>query len=517
MSARTDRAAKREAADRNHATTAGRALLASGFVNQDPEALDVIRAIPPDLWPDDTGRAIAEAVTALHTEGAIIDATTVTAYLMREGNVSASAFCEYALDGPHTREGLSALIELGGIMEKYYVAQVAGVILPRDPDAAARVIAEASEWRHRLEVDRVLRLDDIIGAGEVPEPVLPFGPRRGNLNLIIASPGIGKSWVTLDLGAGLVAGAPMGIRTVGAVRTVRVLYLSYEDPPEVLRDRLDKLFAIRKRADLWAAVKDGRMGFHSPAGPIIVQDGIGRPVRVTDLFRDLKRTIIKGEYDLVVIDPLSCALSLANENDNLSMGQASQALAQLGADTNCAIVLVHHASKQGSDTSSQNSARGATALTARARWVAMLTRQDGGDIKLAIVKANYGAPPPRTILLRRNPHGPLEEIDLEAERGPKALVTAVCEAIGQNGVQAVTMGNIKQKLGDGKIIIERVQDDYPWASPKNIAEGAEMALRQGRLVAEEITHNKRKTPVLRVVPGFTETNYYEDNDDDAPF
>lgn len=77
------------------------------------------------------------------------------------------------------------------------------------------------------------------------------------------------------------------------------------------------------------------------------------------LFRSLKINILKEKIRLLIVDPLSSYHGAADENANVEMLKAlNNTFGRLAEETNCAIILIHHAGKGGVE----NGARGASSI-----------------------------------------------------------------------------------------------------------------------------------------------------------
>ncbi len=495
------------------AHSAARALFTSAVCGESRAALEVIAALPPDVWPDHTSGELAAIIRELWQSNQPTDDAAVLRLAMDRGLPLPAIADLTASLTTQTRREVAECVELGEMIVRHRRHLDVLALVDNAPGAALDALRASMDWQSALSTD--IEFESFIDAGPSPAPVLTNGPRRRNLNLIIAEPGIGKSWLTLDLGMSLAIGGPVGIRSIAAFQPGSVLYVSYEDPIQVLSERVEKIIGIHRKPEAWAAIKDNRYASLRTRGPLIRQTQPGGPLTTTPFFDTLKRTITRHSYDLVFIDPMSCAISIANENDNAAMGQGAEMLAVLAEQTNAAIVLVHHSSKAGAGEASQHSARGGSALPARARWGLMLTKVEGGDIKCTNIKHNYDGGFD-TFLLRRTPHGPFEEID-PGERSASNLVPLLVAAMRANGVTAVTVGNLAKRLGDGAVIVKRIQADAAWATPQDTANAAEMALKLGLLQTESVRINNRKQIVLRVSTTPPEHQYDYDDTDDAPF
>lgn len=213
----------------------------------------------------------------------------------------------------------------------------------------ARLVAADREEGDRevvvpLEAPRfkVLGLDQLLG---LPDPewlvdgVLPVG----GFGLLYGEPGIGKSFVALDMALCVTTGTPWFGRRV---RKGSVVYLALES----LRGFKPRLLAWKER---W---KDpGDIRFIGEAPNLLDLLDVGELARA---IRSYPRPQLPV---LVVIDTLARAAGGVDENAAKDMGQVIASLDHLrtllgGATSNTAILLVHHSPKGKSNTPRGSSA-----------------------------------------------------------------------------------------------------------------------------------------------------------------
>lgn len=308
-------------------------------------------------------------------------------------------------------------------IEAYYVEE-----LRRDGDHTKAIIAE-------LFPD-VLQFTTVADAGPVEPPLFTNGVRRGDLGLLLAESGMGKSYVMLALAASLSTGevilpafTPEGW---GASEPSRVLIVGYEDHPSIVRDRLD---AIDETGAWRDAEADGMLGFLLDIGPLFEMQG--RTVTPSAAGKRLDATMRQFQPDVVFIDPLSGAAVLDDENANAALHRVAALLVDLAKKHDCGTILSHHASKARAEVASQSMARGASSLACRARWIMTLTQPadlNGPDlVQATIVKDSYSRPP-GPILLRREAGGALMQVSHSELAGVQyeALAQTFAESLGEN-------------------------------------------------------------------------------------
>jgi len=192
-----------------------------------------------------------------------------------------------------------------------------------------------------------------------PEPIRWLWPGRvplGKLTLIVGDPGLGKSFLTLDLAARVSAGepwpdAPGAENTPGAV----VLLSAEDDLADTIRPRLDAAGADVERV---AALS------------------------ISSLQRDLP-DLEKAMHDapgvrLVVIDPITAYLAGTDSHKNADVRSLLAPLAELAARHRVAVVAVSHLNKHVGGSALYR-AQGSLAFTAAARAV-WLVAKDKADV-----------------------------------------------------------------------------------------------------------------------------------------
>jgi RecA-family ATPase len=128
-----------------------------------------------------------------------------------------------------------------------------------------------------------------------------------------------------------------------AVKPRRVLYWNLEDPIEEIERRFA---AVATHFGIEPEDYESRLFFesgHDTPLKVATADRAGFKLNNAALSK-LKRTIVARELDVVTIDPIVSAHGVP-ENDNNAIDAVVKALAAVATQTNCAILLVHHARK----------------------------------------------------------------------------------------------------------------------------------------------------------------------------
>jgi hypothetical protein len=302
----------------------------------------------------------------------------------------------------------------------------------------------------------------------------------GKLTLIDGDPGLGKSFLSLDVAARLSSGRPYPVGE-GAFTLGKVLLITCEDGvADCIVPRLQALHAnLNKVFTLDGCVADGSEFVAPPLFP-----------RDLPLLRDVLDRLRPA---LVVIDPLLAYIELGYSSINdQAIRQVLTPLAMLAADFDSAFLLIRHLNKTGGSKAIYRGS-GSIGIVGSARLSFLVGKHPADETArvLAPVKSNLG-PLPLAIAWRLVNHPTLEmqwlgEVEYSADdlvtpssekqtaleraekflrtqlsSGPKAgdLISQLGRGIGLSGR---TLERAKQALG---ILCRRVgKNDFVWEMP----------------------------------------------------
>ena len=224
---------------------------------------------------------------------------------------------------------------------------------------------EARPQSPRASIPRLTSLADVL-----PEPVRWLWPNRiplGKLTLLAGDPGLGKSFVTLDIAARISAGASWPDNPNGEVAPGDVVILTAEDDlADTVRPRLDAAGANTARIHALTAVK--------------------RPSQDADSYftleKDipaLERVIQEKRAVLVVIDPVTAYLGRRDSNSNSDIRGLLAPLAAIASRYKCAVIAVTHLNKNDEASKAIYRAIGSLAFAAAARVVWLVAQAPGDD------------------------------------------------------------------------------------------------------------------------------------------
>ena len=181
-----------------------------------------------------------------------------------------------------------------------------------------------------VSVPVVVRLDTV-----APEPVQWLWPDRlprGKLTLLIGDPGLGKTFLLLDLMARVSRAAPWpdaGTASLGA----SVLLTSEDGLADTIRPRLEALEADCGRIHALTAIREA---------------GQERPVSLAHDLAQLEGVIERTQAGLVGVDPLSAYLGDRDSYKDPDIRRVLGPVAALAERTRSAIVGIMHLTKTSS-------------------------------------------------------------------------------------------------------------------------------------------------------------------------
>lgn len=381
----------------NH-TTAEKCFLGSlivGGTELDLRAVldDAMRGITPGDFSTPAHSIIYMAIRQQWEAGGM-DSTLLAERLRNAGKLSEAGGVDYLIDlaesvptainAPHyarivaDQARIRWLADLGHrLLQRTAADGVDAMKLLADAYAEIDHIKAHAEFGSDGGIE-LIRLSDV-----QPEPVNWLWPGRfaiGKLSIVAGDPGLGKSFITLDIAARVSKGiswpdSPMAENPVGSV----LLLSAEDDPADTIRPRLDAAGADSTRIMALATVKD-RNGKPSPF----------------DLTRDipvLERAIAQIDgCRLVVIDPVTAYLGATDSHKNAEVRAVLARLSELAARYKVAVIAVSHLNKGAGPAMYRTMGSLAFVAAARAAWAVTKDKDDQtGRRRLILpVKNNLG-------------------------------------------------------------------------------------------------------------------------------
>jgi DNA-binding transcriptional ArsR family regulator len=279
---------------------------------------------------------------------------------------------------------------------------------------------------------------------EIPRPPSLLGESllvAGGFAILYGSPGLGKSWLALELGISIARGAPwLGIPTPSEGASVGVVQLELGE--HSLQERLKTLGVGSQPRD---------------AGLKIVC----RPALkgVVDLYRrpqdsaDLRDWIQHERLSVLVLDAFS-RTHTASENTAEEIGAVLGSLDALRHETGCAIVLVHHVRKESKDSNPDNHSdemRGHSRLQSDPTLLMRVVRGHGLK-RLVFAKVSEGITPDDICFHIREDGKPevVESPEATADKNKDTIARIISEASAP-----LAVSEIESKSGMARRTVQR--------------------------------------------------------------
>jgi hypothetical protein len=209
----------------------------------------------------------------------------------------------------------------------------------------------------------------------------PYYVRRSP-SATIAPGGVGKS--TLTIAEALAMASGKQLLDVAPAGQLKVWYWNGEDSTEELERRVA---AAMKFHDLTKEDIGGRLFLDSGReSPIVIASEERGGIQVNQqLIREMTNTILANKIDVLIIDPFVSS-HMVNENDNTRIDRVVKSLGAVAEETNCAVMIVHHARKTTNGAISIDDSRGAKALIDAARASRVLNTMSEHDAEVAEIE-----------------------------------------------------------------------------------------------------------------------------------
>ena len=336
-------------------------------------------------------RVVYECIGGLLSRSTVADLVTVVESLTRNGKIGDA-------NGPAAVASLT-----DGVPRSTNVASYADIVKKKAltrrlifdaGDLLSRAYAEelpASELAHTA-----IKTFTAIEAGGVPAEVSPvivtlgnvrpeairwLWPGRiaiGKLTMLSGDPGLGKSFITMDLAARASTGRqwPDGSSSIGAID---VLVLAAEDGlADTVRPRLDALGADVSKIHVMTGTKER---------------GAERGPQLADV-EAIEAAIIATGARLLVIDPVSSYLGVTDSHRDSEVRGLLTPLLTMAERNGCAVLGVMHLTKDGGKSALYRTS-GSVAFVAQARVALMVTSDSENPERrvLAASKCNVAKTP----------------------------------------------------------------------------------------------------------------------------
>lgn len=211
-----------------------------------------------------------------------------------------------------------------------------------------------------------------------PEELQWLWPKRlplGKLTLLVGDPGLGKSFITIDLTARITSGKPWPDDSGTAEAGNVILLSSEDDPSDTIRPRLDTAGADVKRVHLISGVAGER--------------GRSRQFSLDTDIAALEREMMRLHPRLVILDPLNAYLGDVDSHTNADVRSILGPLSELAAKHKVTVLGVMHLTKaNGQKAMYRTTGSLAFNAAARAVWCVAKDKDDANKRVFVPIKMN---------------------------------------------------------------------------------------------------------------------------------
>ncbi|MHA1540339.1 MAG: AAA family ATPase [Alphaproteobacteria bacterium] len=290
---------------------------------------------------------------------------------------------------------------------------------------------------------------------------LPLGKVGG----IVAAGGTGKSYFALNLAVSVAAG--LNFFQQGEAKIGEVLCLFAEDDKAEIHYRFNAIIELENLTEEQQKLLKSNLYIKSMVGEdnlMTKTDGKTKEVIKTSYADNLLKAVEPlNDLKLIIVDPAS-RFRGGNENAAEDVTRFVEALEYVSKKTGATVIVLHHTNKASANSgTSQNNARGSSALVDGLRWLLNLTVMNetkAGNhgipsderkmyIEAEITKSNYTAPQ-ASFFLQRAHNGVLKAINLASsasleQQRKNALSKAILQKLHENPEHSIN--SFKNEFG----------------------------------------------------------------------
>jgi len=194
---------------------------------------------------------------------------------------------------------------------------------------------------------------------------------KGGLSILVAKPKVGKSTLARNL-AYAIAKSEQSFLGRNITSSGPVVYLALEE----------KRSEVKKHFERMGATEDLPIFIHTGSAP-------------EQAIEELRKAVIESRAVMAIVDPLQRLVRISDLNDYSQVSLQLEPLMQIARDTNCHLLLIHHATK-GLNRESGDSILGSTAIFGSVDCALIMKR--GESYRTIESIQRYGEDLPRTVL-----------------------------------------------------------------------------------------------------------------------
>lgn len=313
--------------------------------------------------------------------------------------LSSDSKLRQVIDAPERSDQSDDVMACAGLMARMGLDEAAmlGVLLNPDNAISQHCLAQSDPERaarRAIAKTRENIRQPSQGSGPVAISAKPFAYRdpstipvrpwlygrqilRGSVTAVVAPGGVGKTTLLIGTALALVTGRSILGHNVRD-GPHRVWLWNLEDSGDELTRTVT---GAMKHWGISEADIGGRLFINSGLDGdqlcLATQTRDDGPRIVVPVVEALKAEIRSRKIDVLTVDPFVSS-HMVSENDNMAIDMVAKQWANIAAETNCAVLLVHHTRKTNGQEADAEAARGASALTNAARSVLVLNRTFSG-------------------------------------------------------------------------------------------------------------------------------------------
>ncbi|NLV39884.1 MAG: AAA family ATPase [Candidatus Hydrogenedentes bacterium] len=413
----------------------------------------------------------------------------------------------------HVRDFLRA-VERDALTAQHRAAVLAG---DDGTDLLERLVSLEQDGVHGL---KFAGLGDLSELADAPLPWLVDGwLLSGNVTLLAAPGGVGKSMLSLALAASVVHGRAL-INGMAPLAQGAAVMLSYEDNRTAVAKRLRALQRHHKLdGEGFEADLDKHLHLLDDPRPLAEVDRAGN-VRPTAFYTELAATVRRMQPRLVVVDTLRRAGGALDGNAAAHIGELLSLLGDLARESGAAVLVLAHVRKgTGKADAGAENVRGSSAATDEARGAWELRKTADGNLELHITKTNFSGDQNR-LHLRVVPVGDaacLESIGGPVANDPRDVEAAVMRWFHANPETVINPNGVIQGKGAAGGLVSAVLASVTWARHRDVEAAVNRLIADKKLNIETTKKaNRHKVEALRPVEGVFDELYTEE-EGDVPF
>lgn len=216
---------------------------------------------------------------------------------------------------------------------------------------------------------------------QLPEAIVDGMLRQGDLVMLVASPKMGKTWISYDLALAMISGNQWMHRNV---KKGRVLLVDGEMRPQTTQHRLMSI-AKYHSIDLAAVAMN-----------LEIMSLRGKNMNHVQLAADLRRRV--GEFAMMIIDPCyRFFLPGKKENDDDAWREMLSSFESVTLETGSTVVAIHHSSKGDQSTKQTTDVGSGSGVISRFPDVHLaIVRTSGQNKDQATLKMEFRTFPPQS-------------------------------------------------------------------------------------------------------------------------